>query len=85
VFEEEHREGEMFSTTFKVSAILVAASMLNSVTLNSAMGQDARQVAPQGHRGSQYPQLHAPLYPSPVQNTPSWNGGTIITNQGFVT
>ncbi|WP_437187769.1 hypothetical protein SH668x_001179 [Planctomicrobium sp. SH668] len=33
--------------------------------------------------GAQYPQLNAPLYPSPVQNTPSYQGGTIITNQAF--
>ncbi len=33
--------------------------------------------------GGQYPQLHAPLYPSPVQYTPPYNGGTIITNQAF--
>jgi len=33
--------------------------------------------------GQQYPQLNAPLYPSPAQYTPPWNGGTIITNQAF--
>ena len=69
----------MFSTSIKVSAILVAASMLNS-----AMGQDARQGgAQQGYAQQHYPQLNAPLYPSPVQNTSSWNCGTIITNQAF--
>lgn len=31
----------------------------------------------------QYPQLNAPLYPSPVQYTPPWNGGTVVTNQAF--
>ena len=30
-----------------------------------------------------YPRLNAPLYPSPVQYTPPWNGGTFITNQAF--
>jgi hypothetical protein len=30
-----------------------------------------------------YPRLNAPLYPSPVQYTPPWNGGTIITNQAL--
>lgn len=30
-----------------------------------------------------YPRLNAPLYPSPVQYTPQWNGGTFITNQAF--
>lgn len=33
--------------------------------------------------GRQYPQLHAPLYPSPVQYTPPYTGGAIITNQAF--
>ena len=33
--------------------------------------------------GGQYPRLNAPLYPAPVQNTPSWNGATIITNQAL--
>ncbi|HWL09802.1 MAG TPA: hypothetical protein VNQ76_15450 [Planctomicrobium sp.] len=33
--------------------------------------------------GGQYPQLHAPLYPSPVQNPSTWQSGTIITNQAF--
>lgn len=31
----------------------------------------------------QYPQLNAPLYPSPVQYTTPWTGGTVITNQAF--
>jgi hypothetical protein len=30
-----------------------------------------------------YPRLGAPLYPAPVQYTPSWNGGAVITNQAF--
>lgn len=30
-----------------------------------------------------YPSPKAGLYPSPVQNTPTWNGQTIITNQAF--
>ena len=34
--------------------------------------------APQG-----YPQMHAPLYPSPVPNVPTYVGGTTITNQAF--
>lgn len=37
----------------------------------------------QPHTGGQYPRLNAPLYPSPVQNTPAWNGATIITNQAL--
>lgn len=30
-----------------------------------------------------YPQLSAPLYPSPVQYVPPYTGGTVITNQAF--
>ncbi|MCA9087348.1 MAG: hypothetical protein KDA90_01805 [Planctomycetaceae bacterium] len=30
-----------------------------------------------------YPQLSAPLYPAPVQNTPAYAGRTLITNQAF--
>ena len=63
----------MFSTSFKTAAILIAAT-----ALNSAMAAD--QHPQQGHT---YPQLQAPLYPSPVQHTPAWNGGTFITNQAF--
>lgn len=33
--------------------------------------------------GGRYPTLNAPLYPSPVQYTPPWTGGTIITNQAL--
>jgi hypothetical protein len=35
------------------------------------------------YNAGMYPALGAPLYPCPVQNTPPWNGGTIITNQAF--
>lgn len=38
---------------------------------------------PHGINGGQYPQLNAPLYPSPVQNVPQWTGGSIVTNQAF--
>ena len=35
-------------------------------------------------RGYQcYPQIPAPLYPSPQPNTPTYSGGTMITNQAF--
>jgi len=37
----------------------------------------------QGVNVGQYPQLNAPLYPSPVQYTPPWNGGSIYTNQAL--
>ncbi len=38
---------------------------------------------PHGINVGRYPQLNAPLYPSPIQNVPEWTGGTIITNQAF--
>ncbi len=38
---------------------------------------------PHGINVGQYPQLNAPLYPSPIQGVPSWTGGTVITNQAF--
>jgi hypothetical protein len=30
-----------------------------------------------------YPQTHAPMYPSPVPNVPTYVGGTVYTNQAF--
>lgn len=30
-----------------------------------------------------YPQMHAPLYPTPVPNVPAQVGGSVITNQAF--
>ena len=30
-----------------------------------------------------YPQMHAPMYPTPVPNVPVSVGGTMITNQAF--
>ncbi len=43
----------------------------------------APQLNPYGINVGQYPQLNAPLYPSPTQNVPNWTGGTIVTNQAF--
>ncbi len=44
---------------------------------------DLAPVAPVPAGYGQYPVLDAPLYPAPVQYTPAYNGGTIITNQAF--
>lgn len=30
-----------------------------------------------------YPQMHAPMYPTPVPNVPAYVGGTTYTNQAF--
>lgn len=49
----------------------------------SAPGSGAPQLNPYGINVGQYPQLNAPLYPSPVQHVPHSTGGTIITNQAF--
>ena len=38
---------------------------------------------PHGINVGQYPQLNAPLYPSPIQGVPPWTGGSVITNQAF--
>jgi len=48
-----------------------------------AISGGAPQLNPNGVNVGQYPQLNAPLYPSPVQHVPSWTGGTVITNQAF--
>lgn len=84
----------MFSSLLRASALLIAVSALNvsygqsspNPGIQQAHGvqvPEGVQVAAPGTFGGQYPQLHAPLYPSPVQYTPSWNGGTIITNQAL--
>lgn len=72
----------MFSKSIKLSATLVAVAMLSTASAQDAA--HSHQHAP-GYVPGQatYPQLNAPLYPSPVQHTPAWNGGTIITNQAF--
>ncbi len=33
--------------------------------------------------GGAYPQLNAPLYPSPKPNIPIWTGGSFVTNQAL--
>ncbi|WP_437206087.1 hypothetical protein [Planctomicrobium sp. SH664] len=86
----------MLSMTARGSALLLAASFLNvaSAANYPAPGQVQQAQAVEGYvqpgasaagaaNLGQYPQLNAPLYPSPVQYTPEYNGGTIITNQAF--
>jgi|GEM_PF-2036272 len=53
------------------------------VAVSTTAGGGAPQLNPNGINVGQYPQLNAPLYPSPVQNVPTWTGGTVITNQAF--
>jgi len=85
----------MFSIQFKLSAVMIAAVMVNSAAAQYPQQQPyqrgpvqqanaaVQQGAAQPYQGGQYPQLNSALYPSPVQYTPPWNGGTIITNQAF--
>ena len=34
-------------------------------------------------RPQQYPQMHAPMYPTPVPNVPAQVGGTVVSNPAF--
>ena len=69
---ENNMEGEMFSKTLKATAILLAATAIGSAHAEE-------NPVPVG----MYPQLQAPLYPNPVQNVPTWTGGTFVTNQAL--
>lgn len=87
----------MFSNPMQAAAAILAVSMINVAVAqeyaNPQMYGGVQQVQnvvvetptqPGTYvPGAQYPQLNAPLYPSPVQYTPSWNGGTVVTNQAF--
>ena len=80
----------MISFRLQASAILIAASLVN-LTFGQGNPQPVHRAghavagpAPAGTVNyGRYPQLNAPMYPSPVQYTPSWNGGAIITNQAL--
>lgn len=78
----------MFSSSFRAAVPLIAMVLTAGLSQDAAaqvqyasgsQPPQAQQVSAPGH----YPQLQAPLYPSPVQYTPAWNGGTIITNQAL--
>lgn len=61
---------------------LLAAILIGTLIHDSAVaGPEAAPAQPEV--GTAYPRLNAPLYPAPVQNTPAWNGATIITNQAL--
>lgn len=63
-------------------AVLLAATLINVSRANGPGAPDSSfSTTPVNH--GQYPHLNAPLYPSPVQHTPPWNGGTIVTNQAL--
>lgn len=79
----------MDSMKLNAAAILVAASLMNSAWAEGYPGPVSRTGHPSepqpaaAHSAGQYPQLNAPLYPSPVQYTPGYTGGTVVTNQAF--
>ena len=61
----------------------VEAPVTSGVPVSGGASSGGAPLNPYGINVGQYPQLNAPLYPSPVQSVPSWSGGTIITNQAF--
>lgn len=69
----------MFSPLSKTAALLAAVATI-SISSNLQAGEAAPGYA---HGHGHYPQLQAPLYPSPVQHVPAYGGGTIITNQAL--
>lgn len=88
----------MFSKQMQAAFAILAVSAMNVAAADESNGvmqtagevQQAQNVVVETPTqpgtyvpGQQYPQLHAPLYPAPVQYTPPWNGGSIITNQAF--
>ena len=88
----------MFSKQMQAAAAMLAVSLMNVASAQDSVVpaghfgayQPAQNVTVDSPAqpgtyvpGGQYPQLNAPLYPSPVQYTPPWNGGTIITNQAL--
>ena len=67
-----------------VSHAEAAAPQLTDIPASAWAAPHHASAAPAPHPGPNvYPRLNAPLYPSPVQYTPQWNGGTFITNQAF--
>jgi hypothetical protein len=68
----------MFSISLKTTAILLAASLTGY-----AWADVPPPMAPTPYHAGQYPQLNAPLYPSPVQYVPPYAGGTIVTNEAL--
>ena len=51
--------------------------------MSAAATAQSGSAATTGTPNGGYPILNAPLYPAPVQYTPPWTGGTIITNQAL--
>lgn len=87
----------MTTTRFHAAAVLLAACLSNTGWAQGYPAQQPAQrvqrasgVTVSGAPApgnavnlGQYPQLNAPMYPSPVQYTPPWTGGTVVTNQAF--
>lgn len=64
-------------------AMAVVSQMAPVQPANHATAAYSGVAHPGGYNGGAYPKLNAPLYPSPVQSTQPWSGGSIITNQAF--
>ena len=87
----------MFSHRTGAVALLLAACLTQGTAAQDAWAQGPNGAIQQtqavtyvpeaGGAGvvnlGRYPQLNAPLYPSPVQYTPPYSGGTVITNQAL--
>ncbi len=71
------------------AAVLVASLSGDSFAQQGAMGPQMMpgQMPPGAMMmpppRQQYPQMHAPMYPCPVPNVPTYVGGTTYTNQAF--
>ncbi|REJ96057.1 MAG: hypothetical protein DWQ34_04850 [Planctomycetota bacterium] len=78
----------MLRTQFRLASLAI---LLSASIQQASLAQDvavpppatAALAPPPAANPNVYPRLNAPLYPSPVQYTPPWTGGTIITNQAL--
>ncbi|MCG6157050.1 hypothetical protein [Rubinisphaera margarita] len=61
-----------------------SAGTINATPVSKYHNNHPTKLGPVAHAPSPgYPQLNAPLYPSPQPMTPIYAGGTMITNQAF--
>ena len=82
----DQTEGRISMSSFRGrsgSGIQQVGHEVQQASGEAPVGVGAPPLNPNGINVGQYPQLNAPLYPSPVQNVPAWTGGTVITNQAF--
>lgn len=81
----DQSEGRVSMSTYRPRHSGAIQTVAHEVQAASYQGvtQGTPALNPHGINVGQYPQLNAPLYPSPIQGVPSWTGGTVITNQAF--